>query len=286
MFYRDFMDYHQDRFNDYSLMVYKKDKLVALFPANVNGDQVFSHQGLTFGGVLLPFNIDSKAVFDILDAISHFLHKEGKKSLEIKSIPEIYFQQASNEINYYALNHHAAIKASHMVLAIDYSKPLSIHKTKLKNFRNNSYDFVIEESQSLDGFWKDILVPRLRDRHQSDPVHSLEEITLLKSKFPNQIKQFNISLDGEILAGITIFENEHVVKSQYGATSAKGEKTRALDYLFLHLIYKYQSLGKRFFSMGTVTDSSEFGYSPGMLKNKEELGCSMSIQNVFRLKLS
>ncbi|MGA9639546.1 MAG: FemAB family protein, partial [Flavobacterium sp.] len=34
LFHRDFMEYHQDRFEDYSLMVFDNEKLVAVLPAN------------------------------------------------------------------------------------------------------------------------------------------------------------------------------------------------------------------------------------------------------------
>ena len=36
LFQREFMDYHNDRFEDFSLMVYKDEKLYAVFPANKN----------------------------------------------------------------------------------------------------------------------------------------------------------------------------------------------------------------------------------------------------------
>ena len=37
MFYREYMEYHSDRFVDHSLMIYTDDdKLIALLPANEN----------------------------------------------------------------------------------------------------------------------------------------------------------------------------------------------------------------------------------------------------------
>lgn len=34
LFDRNYMDYHADRFQDFSLMIYRKNKLYALLPAN------------------------------------------------------------------------------------------------------------------------------------------------------------------------------------------------------------------------------------------------------------
>ncbi len=52
LFDRRYMDYHRDRFSDYSLLFYKKGKLYALLPANIDGDTLWSHQGLTYGGLI------------------------------------------------------------------------------------------------------------------------------------------------------------------------------------------------------------------------------------------
>lgn len=61
MFYRDYMDYHSDRFKDFSLMFYdEKGKILGLLPANIEGDVLYSHQGLTFGGFLIDTNIKTK----------------------------------------------------------------------------------------------------------------------------------------------------------------------------------------------------------------------------------
>ena len=117
------------------------------------------------------------------------------------------------------------------------------------------------------------------------PVHSKEEITLLQTKFPKHIKQFSVYQEDTIVGGITIFESNGVVKSQYGATSKKGEAVRALDFLFIHLIFKFKREGKRFFDMGVVTEKNEKGYNPGLLKQKEELGCTIYNQDFYKITL-
>ena len=52
LFDRNYMDYHADRFADFSLMFYNdKHKLCALLPANIDDGTLYSHQGLTYGGL-------------------------------------------------------------------------------------------------------------------------------------------------------------------------------------------------------------------------------------------
>lgn len=278
------MEYHSDRFEDFSLLIYKDEKLVALMPANILDNQLHSHQGLTYGGLIINMKTNFLDVLAAFQAIQSFLLLNKIKSLTIKQIPEIYFKTHASESNF-VLSKIASFEKRDMVLAIDFSKPLTIHKTKLKHFsKSKNNNFEIRENVNFKSFWEQILEPRLERKFDSKPIHSIEEIQYLNKLFPNNIKQFNIYIEEKLLAGITIFENEKIIKSQYGATTKAGEKYRALDYLFLHLINKYKAQGKCFFSMGTVSGSDNLGINYGLFKQKQELGCQVYFQDFFTLK--
>ena len=45
LFYREYMDYHSDHFEDYSLLFYIENKLYAILPANRIKNELHSHQG-------------------------------------------------------------------------------------------------------------------------------------------------------------------------------------------------------------------------------------------------
>ena len=106
----------------------------------------------------------------------------------------------------------------------------------------------------------------------------------MANKFPENIFQYNVYFEDEIVAGITLFHFGNVVKSQYGATTNRGEKLRALDFLFITLIEEFQNK-VAFFDMGTVTENNEKGYNPGLLKQKEELGCGIYNQDFYSLEI-
>lgn len=278
------MDYHHDRFEDFSLMIYKKDKLVAVFPANRVEDKIYSHQGLTYGGVILPPKIAYQEVIYIFENLVNYYKNCGIKAIIIKQIPEIYFNKPSFELDY-ILGQRAELYRRNMILAIDYSRPIEIHKTKLKHYKQTkSDDFDIQCCDRFTPFWEEVLEPRLKQKYSSKPLHSLKEIQKLHNSFPENIKQFNLYYKNKIAAGITLFITNETVKSQYGATTKTGEKVRALEYLFLHLIDKYKNEGKRFFSMGTVAKDNGLDLNTGLLKQKEELGCNIYIQDFFKLK--
>lgn len=287
LFYRDFMEYHHDRFEDFSLLIFDaKQRLVALFPANKVAETLFSHQGLTFGGLLFDKDLGGEIVEDIFIDLLDYLNQNNLKKLILKQIPTIYHKNPSNEIDYFLFKNKAKLMRRDMNLAIDFSKEIAISKSKLKHFRRvYELEMTIEESQSFEPFWNEILTPRLALKHDVKPVHTLSEITKLKTSFPENIKQYNAYFEGEIVAGITLFCSDTVIKSQYGATSEKGEKLRALDFLFINLIQKYKSQ-YHFFDMGIVNENNGKTYNKGLLKQKEELGCQIFSQDYYEMDIA
>ena len=280
LFQRNFMEYHQDRFEDHSLMVYKGDQLIAVLPANKIDTTIFSHQGLTYGGLILNSNIGVTKVEAIFLTIIDYLKSLEFTLFKIKSIPLFYHKLPSFELE--PLLHRLSANLYHREqnLAINYQLPLRIHKTKRKHFKkNHDLGFVIKPNNDFSTFWNQVLIPRLKNKHNAHPVHTVKEITNLASQFNQNIIQYNLYLNDELLAGITLFKTATVVKSQYGAVTDKGEKYRALDYLFLYLINKYKEDGYAYFDMGTVVGNMS------LLKQKEELGCSQYLQDFYELKL-
>ncbi|MFB9079566.1 FemAB family protein [Flavobacterium procerum] len=286
LFYRNFMEYHQDRFEDFSLMIFEEEKLKAVLPANKTFDSVHSHQGLTYGGLVFSEKLKVFKIEIILDEILIFLRENQVKNFHYKPIPIFYLTKGNNAADFFLFKRNAILERKEMNLAFDLQIPLQISKSKMKHFRRiENLDLDIVEEIDFFPFWEEILEPRLLQKFNVKPVHTKEEITLLKSKFPQNIRQFSVYKDDKIIAGITIFETENVVKSQYGATSKKGEEVRALDFLFIHLILKFKREGKHFFDMGIVNEENEIGYNPGLLQQKEELGCTVYNQDFYKIVL-
>lgn len=286
LFHRDFMEYHQDRFEDFSLLIFEDEKLKAILPANKHENSVYSHQGLTYGGLVFPHKLKGNKVEFILDAVLVFFKENAIETFYYKPIPSFYFPEGNNEIDFFLFKRGAVLERKEINLAINLELPLKISKSKLKHFRRiENLDLDIIEEEDFKPFWNKVLEPRLLEKFNAKPVHTVEEITLLKQKFPEKIKQYSVYHQDEIIAGITIFETKNLVKSQYGATSKNGETVRALDFLFINLIHKYKRKGKHFFDMGIVNEESESGYHSGLLKQKEELGCAVYNQDFYKIDI-
>ncbi|WP_119789697.1 FemAB family protein [Flavobacterium anhuiense] len=286
LFHRDFMEYHKDRFDDFSLLVFEDEKLRAILPANKKENAIYSHQGLTYGGLVYLPKLKAEKVESILDEILLFLKENQVNTFYYKPVPNFYFSEGNATMDFFLLKRGAILERKEMNLAVNLQAPLKISKSKMKHFRRiENLDLDIFEEENFDPFLGKILEPRLAEKFNVKPVHSKEEMAFLKSKFPKNIRQYSAYRNDEIIAGITIFETKNVVKSQYGATSKVGEEFRALDFLFINLIHKYKRKGKHFFDMGIVGEENELGYNQGLLAQKEELGCSVYNQDFYKIEI-
>ncbi|MBR9914077.1 MAG: GNAT family N-acetyltransferase [Algicola sp.] len=287
LFHRDFMEYHQERFDDFSLMLFHSNELIAVLPAHKDGPFVYSHRGLSYGGLVFSHQTTRDVKISSFKVLMACLKKNDVLSLEIKKFPDFYGNEFDFTDTELLTHYKIEILQQSTVLALPYHSDYTIHKTKLKRFRKlESKGFEIRTGFSeFERFWNQVLIPRLAEKHQSKPVHTLQEIEYLHGCFKDRIFQYNMYHGDDILAGITIFNKGTVVKSQYGIATAKGEKEYALDMLFVYLIRKYETDGMQYFSMGTVDDNSELGINEGMLKQKQELGCKTYSQDILKIQI-
>ena len=95
---------------------------------------------------------------------------------------------------------------------------------------------IVSESSNYEVFWQ-ILTDNLLQHHHTRPVHSIKEILLLQSHFPENIRLFTAELNGQIIGGTVVYETTQVVHTQYIAASDEGKRLGALDLLFDYLVH-------------------------------------------------
>jgi hypothetical protein len=284
LFHRDFIEYHSDRFQDYSLLVFEEDKLIAVLPANRVGETVYSHQGLTYGGLIYKEEIKLASVILVFQTVLHFLNQNGFQKLHFKTTPSIYHLKPSEEIQYALFLAEAKLTRRDTLAVIDLSKGNSFSKIRkrgvLKGVQNA---LVIKEESSLDSFWNTILIPNLSERHNAEPVHSLEEIIRLKSRFPENIRQFNVYYKDKIVAGTTIFESTAVAHCQYISKSPDFKNLGSLDFLYDFLINK-RFARKRFLDFGTANEAQGRKLNKGLSYWKESFGASTIVHDFYEVE--
>ena len=100
LFHRNFMEYHSDRFQDYSLLVLDGEKVVAVLPANKVENVIYSHQGLTYGGLVLDNKAKLSSVLSIFKSVLQFLNENSIERMIVKTIPNFYLDYFSDELEY------------------------------------------------------------------------------------------------------------------------------------------------------------------------------------------
>ena len=277
------MDYHQERFEDHSLACFKGGKMIAVLPANLVGDTLYSHQGLTYGGLLVLPTLKTDAYLDLCKELLQFLHEKQIRHLVLKNLPAIYEDFPSDEIRYLQFITKAERVRNDLTSVVSLHRRIPYTKNRKRAVvKGRQGHFKFEELAEFDAFWEEVLTPNLKRTHGVSPVHSLQEISMLKSRFPDSIRQFNVYKEGEILAGATIFESENVAHAQYISATDKGNEMAALDFLFDCLLQEVFK-GKRFFDFGISNECKGLKLNKGLLYWKEGFGARSVSCEVYKI---
>lgn len=309
LFYRGYMDYHRDRFSDYSQLAYKGNRLMALLPANLTADGVLhSHQGLTYGGWILPENhLDAAEMMPMWEAWFEFCRQQAITSIDYKPLPYIFATQPSQEDVYLLWRYGAQMSQCQLSSVIDLSCRLTFNQQQRRNLRKGmTWEVEIKEEEDVADFMN-LLEECLRERHETVPVHSAEELQLLRDRFPDNIKVYTLTADGELCAGVCLYlsgkpeyeercrmaetgercgsagtdklrqiaeteERYGVAHCQYIAGNEKGRSNGLLTRLFAWLIDRAEESGYRYFDFGTSNEDAGRYLNPGLLRQKYSLG--------------
>ena len=274
LFNRSYMDYHADRFQDASLMIYRKEQLYALLPANRLGDTLYSHQGLTYGGLLTKEQATTAEICEVFIKINEYLYRSGVQRVIYKPTPWIYHCYPAEE-DLYALTYicHAQLTARDISSTIPLDSLMTFGKDRRRGIRKATRAGVtVRESQDLATFW-DILDKNLTNKYATHPVHSLEELTLLHSRFPNSIRLFMAFNDkGIAIGGTIIYEMPQVVHTQYISASPEGKRLGAIDLLFDYILNDVYANRKGFFDFGKSTEEEGKVLNTTLIFQKEGFG--------------
>lgn len=283
---RGYMDYHSDRFTDCSLIALHNGKPRALLPANVDGDTLWSHRGLTFGSWLVPLkHFDVTVMIEVMDATVAWMKDNGLKRLVYKAVPHIYHRYPCEEDLYALFRHHASLIETNISTTIDLSCPLPLDRGN-KSGANaaRKAGITVGPSEDWQQYWH-LLSSLLDERYDTRPVHTLDEILLLQSRFPDDIRLYTATLDGELLAGVVMYLSAPVAHCQYIGASPRGKDSKALTLLFDYLIQESTRLGYRYFDFGISNEDHGRYLNEGLVQQKSRLGGRGIVYNTFEITL-
>jgi hypothetical protein len=285
LFFRDYMEYHSDRFQDSSLLIWsEKEELVALLPAHKQEEQFATHLGLTYGGFITNSKMKTPLMLEIFDATIRFLKERSYTSFLYKTIPHIHHKIPSEEDCYALFRMNAHLFRRNVFSVIQLSDKVPFQERRLRSINKAKQATLrVEESKDFESYWT-LLTEVLLNSHQTKPVHTLSEITYLHNKFPGHIKLFACFYGTKMIAGVTIYEMENVAKTQYIASSLEGKNLGALDLVFDVLINDVYSQ-KKYFDFGPSDEDNGRYLNIGLIEQKEGFGARAITHDHYEIKL-
>ena len=214
LFFRDYMEYHIDRFQDASLLFFDGNDLLAVLPANRNGDQVVSHGGLTFGGVISRHNLGASAMLELFDALRGWLHGQGVSTLLYKPVPHIYHRVPAEEDLYALFRSGARLVRRDLSSTLDMTCRAPMEHGRQSQLKRGKRTFVVRESRDY-GAFMDLVSSGLTTKYNVEPTHTKQEMELLAGRFPQNIRLYGAYRGEQLCAGVLVYESTNVAHVQY-----------------------------------------------------------------------
>ena len=279
------MDYHSDRFDDFSLLFYDNNTLIALLPANIHKNIVYSHQGLTYGGFVTDNKMKAATMLECFTALKTDLATQGVTKLVYKAVPYIYHTRPADEDLYALFRNDATLFRCDVASTMDLQQPTRYNRLRKRMIKRAiSENIVVSEMDDLAELHA-LLTLNLRERHGITPVHTLDELQLLRTHFPKKIKFFGAYAKDEALHAIgMMFYTKNVAHFQCSSPSAEGRVNGAYDLLVDYLITE-KNQGKRYFDFGVSTEDNGHYLNEGLIAMKEAFGARAVCYNQYLLEL-
>ncbi len=282
LFFRDYLEYHSDRFIDYSLLFFDENDLLAVLPASIDSRVVTSHGGLTYGGLVYRANMTTKKALDCFESLLAYLRENGVEEFVYKAIPYIYHKLPADEDLYCLfINGFELIKRE-----VSSSIPIGVQSIRGKKMSGHKKAVqsgcqLLETRDAKDIL--NIVNKNLSEKYSVNAVHTFSEMNYLNSKFRKNIRIFDLIIDGECEGGAILYANDQCVHAQYIATSAKAKLYRGLDFIVVECLSHFQT--SKWFDFGISTENGGRKLNLQLIKAKEEFNMAAICYDTYAISL-
>ena len=271
LFDRRYMDYHADRFSDHSLMFYRQEKLYAVLPAKEREHTFYTHQGLTYGGLVMGTEATTVHVIEIFELLNQYLKQHDIHKVVYKAVPWIYHLVPAEE-PLYAIHRTCrySLLERDVSSTIVLSRPVKWKKDRRHGLRlSRDHGIEVKRSEDYAAFWP-ILEENLHTNHGVKPVHSLDEILLLHQRFPKNVVLFEARKDGQMLGGCVVYLMSQVVHTQYISATPEGKRLGVVDALIHEVLCTYPEC--QYLDFGKSTETHSDMLNENLIYQKEGFG--------------
>lgn len=273
---RRFLSYHGDRFEDRSLVVEDGSGLRAVLPAALDPTDptvVVSHPGITFGGVVHDGSVRGEDMIGVLQAAVGHYRGRAVRAVRYKAVPTLFHRSTAADDLYALFRLGSTRYRCDLAATLDLERRLPLGRSRQKPARA-ARNRGVEARWGWEAgpeFW-DLLEEVLAQRHAAAPVHSLDEMQLLVSRFPDEIRLVTAWTGGELVAGAVMFCMYPVMHLQYSASSALGRKVGGTDVVIEAGIALARSAGYRHYDFGTCSEEEGWALNSSLYDFKLSFG--------------
>lgn len=292
---RRFLEYHRDRFEDASLVIYKgNDTVVAVIPACAicnEGRKAFNaHCGSTFGGIVMSdLFYDIAHVDAVMTVLECELRRQGYQEVRLKLTSDIFARQNGNLL-YYFLFQRGYASYDELSCYIDFSSYDEDIASNFTSGRRRDYKYSLkneltfqklDERQQIADFYA-VLCGNL-EKFGAKPVHSLEELLEFQEiRLSDIVEFYGVYHENQMIAGSMVFLfGSQVFHTQYLAADQNCLKLYPMNFLDANLIRTARERGFRYFSFGTSTEEHGAVLNKKLAEFKEGFGTQYGINRTF-----
>lgn len=297
---RRFLNYHPEgRFEDHSLLFMIGTNIAAVIPANVvhtqEGNILYSHQGSTFGGIVLGKCRNRIDDIDmIFRTLEEYLEEQKFTKIILKMTGSIYSLQRAEGLEYFLFlnGYEQACEIGYYIDFSNYGEEIE------KNFtasRRRDYKYSLNHGlvftklaldQQIEEFYR-LLLDNYK-KFDARPVHELRELLEFKNSRLSDIVEFYGVYNGNLLvAGSMVFcFGKKVFHTQYIASDQEMLSLYVNEFLYKNLIETARLNGFNSISFGTSTLENGRVLNRSLAQFKAGFGTSEYVNRTFQKTFS
>ena len=291
---RKFLNYHKNKFKDHSLIIKKNTSIVAVIPACEvvkEGKRIFySHQGSTFGGIVINSAYNNISHIDSsVNILEHYLKEQNFDKVVLKNTSELFCNENTSLLEYFYFKY-GYRNYNELSLYIDFKKYNSIIENNFSASKRRDFKYslkynmqfkILKTDNEINDFYKLLVLSLIN--HNTKPVHSLEELLDFKnSRLSDIVKFYGVYYDNYLIAGSMVFNfNNTVFHTQYLASNPVYSNYYPMNFLNYNLIKEAYMNNYRFFSFGISTEEQGKVLNTSLAQFKEGFGTIGSINRSY-----
>jgi len=264
---RKFLSYHKNKFKDESVLIYKKNRLIGVFPAIEWDGKIISHKGSTYGGLIVRVkNTLSDNLVMWGNIVDYY-----QNTIEFRKSEYIFDKYPSREVIF------AAKKLGFKEVNEELSTCLDLEYVKLSERRKRAIKKcadlkIVFDDMNYEKYYE-ILSSNLKIKYNTTPTHTLDEMKLLKELLPHNYLLVTIYKDSEMIAGIwLVLATDKTAHTFYIAQNYAFSEMQGLSCVVKNIIEYLQKKGFKYLNFGISTENAGEFINKGLFEFKESFG--------------